>query len=299
MIIFKGITMLKFSELTLSDREKFTALTDNIPLSYYHFTHMYSWRNITALKWCEIEQCLCVFIEYIKGYPLMYFPLGENADICKIASIVRDSLPNVKKMAPVGKSMLESLLGQCPKVKPIEKRSLFDYVYSYEDLSTLKGSKYHSKRNHVNQFKSKYVYEYTEITKDNLDILNDAAYALHTPDGGELDQEFLTIKELIKNFTEFSLYAAVITVEDKYVSYSIGEKIMGGKTALIHIEKADRRYAGAYAAVNYLFLNNSFAGCELVNREEDMGNSGLRKAKSSYYPVFFNNVYEVDIHDLR
>ena len=86
----------------------------------------------------------------------------------------------------------------------------------------------------------------------------------------------------------------MITVDGKYVAYSIGSMI-NENTADIHFEKADREYDGSYAFVNNSFAKYGFHDAEYINREEDLGIEGLRKAKLSYYPIRLNQMYRISI----
>lgn len=174
-------------------------------------------------------------------------------------------------------------------------RDLFDYVYSTEALIKLTGRRFHSKRNHINTFTSLYDYKYTSIGPHNIALLRKAADSLFTErDNEDLSDEYGAICTAIDAFEELGLSAGVITVDGKIVAYSIGEK-MNHNTALIHTEKADRGYTGAYSIINRDFLREEFSDTLYVNREEDMGIEGLRKAKLSYNPIYFNEVYTLSL----
>ena len=94
---------------------------------------------------------------------------------------------------------------------------------------------------------------------------------------------------IFDNYDKLNIKGAYLEAEGKIIAVTIGERMH--ETALIHIEKADTEYRGVYVAINKLFLENEFSDCSLVNREEDMGIEGLRKAKTSYYPEFLFEKY--------
>ena len=73
-------------------------------------------------------------------------------------------------------------------------------------------------------------------------------------------------------------------INDKVVAFTFGERL-NSDTAVIHIEKADPNVRGIYAAINQNFVAHEWADMIYINREEDMGIEGLRKAKESYKPV--------------
>ena len=185
-----------------------------------------------------------------------------------------------------------------PDAAVTEERDLFDYLYDAKSLCELSGKKLHQKRTHVSNFKKLYDYAYHRVTPgDDLGLLRRAYEELYLfEDNTDLDfiDEHQAINELISNFDALNLRAGVITVGDKIAAYSIGEKFSTCH-ALIHTEKADRGFEGAYAMINNCFASEEFSGCVYINREEDMGIPGLRKAKLSYEPAAFNKIYSLSI----
>ena len=173
-------------------------------------------------------------------------------------------------------------------------RDLADYFYSTGDLINLSGKKFHQKRNHVNSFVSKYSYTYIQVKADDPDslkLLKSACDTLYDENSGQdLADEYIAINEMIENFKVLGLAAGVIVCDGKPIAYSIGEK-MSDDTALIHFEKADKNYSGSFAAINKMFASHEFADTLFINREEDMGLEGLRKAKLSYHPVRLGEYY--------
>ena len=85
-----------------------------------------------------------------------------------------------------------------------------------------------------------------------------------------------------------------LQVDDRLAAYTIAEQLPDGST-VIHFEKGDPDYKGSYQAINQMFLQNDPGVYTLVNREQDLGNDGLRKAKLSYHPVDFVRKYRVSL----
>jgi len=162
-----------------------------------------------------------------------------------------------------------------------EDRDMADYVYLVDRLIGLKGKKLHSKRNFLNRFmQTEHTFE--EITAENIEEAK--AFALSTLEGKEnTEEEEVAIRLLMDNFDALDQKGAVIRTGGKVIAVTAGE-VLNDNTAVIHLEKADSEIVGAYQAINQMFLQNCFADMEYVNREEDMGLPGLRKAKMSYYP---------------
>ena len=161
-------------------------------------------------------------------------------------------------------------------------RDLDDYVYTRDKLVNLSGKKMHAKRNHVNRFKNKYDYLYEPIGSDNLQKAYEFVYQQIEARSLNPEGEKRAAKRLFDHYEVLGVKGAVLQVDGNVVAVTVGEDQNG--TVLIHIEKADTSYEGAYAAINQMFVEREWDGYTYVNREEDMGIEGIRKAKMSYHP---------------
>ncbi len=161
-----------------------------------------------------------------------------------------------------------------------------DYLYASSDLAQLAGRKYHSKRNHIARFRKQYSYTYETVTPDNLSdcefVAREWCHAHGC--GGELKDENCAIVKTLRNYEALGFRGGLIRVEGKPVAFTAGEEI--NPTAFdIHFEKALDGYDGLYTLINQEFAAHELTGYQWINREEDMGIEGLRKAKNSYYPA--------------
>lgn len=167
-------------------------------------------------------------------------------------------------------------------------RSDFDYIYSSEDLIGLSGKRYHGKRNHLTYFKKNNDWRYERITPDNLEEcrrMNDEWEKLNSerkPE--EIATELRAVNHAFNHFEEMGFIGGLIRTQDGVVAYTIGEPI-NDRCFCTHIEKAFASVRGAYPIINNEFARNELSGYALINREEDTGDEGLRKAKLSYYPT--------------
>ena len=163
-----------------------------------------------------------------------------------------------------------------------EKRDYEDYIYSYESLSTLKGRHYAKKKNRVANFRKSYEFYYESINKDNINEVIDFQkkwYDLHSESGGDiLKNENEGILNLLKNYEKLDLKGGFLKVNNHVIAYSLGEALTD-KMVLVHTEKALIDYIGSYQAINMIYLQEEWQGYELVNREDDFGDEGLREAK--------------------
>lgn len=169
-------------------------------------------------------------------------------------------------------------------------RDYADYVYEAEKLRTLSGKKYHGKKNHINKFKALYPdWGYEPITKDNLEECFQMGLRWRELNGCEEDEEkhaeICVALNYLRLFEELEMRGGALRVDGKIVAFTIGEPV-NRDTLVVHIEKAFAEIQGAYTMINQQFAEHEGAGFTYMNREEDMGEEGLRKAKLSYKPVF-------------
>ena len=180
------------------------------------------------------------------------------------------------------------------KIKKLEGWS--DYVYLAEELKTLKGKRFGKKRNRLNKFQKTYQnYHFERITEDNLAQAKDffeAYLSEYSKDDEKFAAESTLIRKALQIFFELNQIGGLLYVNGEIVAMTIGEII--GDTLIIHVEKALRQYDGAYEAINHAFANDvATEGIRYINREEDMGDTGLRQAKKAYNPVMMIQKYMV------
>lgn len=177
-------------------------------------------------------------------------------------------------------------------------RDEYDYLYDAEALRGLKGKKLRKKRNHVNGFLRDYEgrWEYREIVTNEDKMICNFMYewALKKGETDEmLEQELEGVCALLANLDKIEVTVGGIFIDDKLEALTMGSLVNNGKEVLIHIEKADPDVRGLYQVINQQFLINSMPDVEIVNREDDVGIEGLRKAKLSYYPIGFAKKYTI------
>lgn len=171
-----------------------------------------------------------------------------------------------------------------------------DYIYLRSELASLSGKAFHKKKNHFSKFVRMYPdYKYYEIGACNIydaQKVADAWYYEHLQDEDASQlAEYKAIKEALENFEELGLIGGIIYVNDSPCAMTIASKI-NENTVDVHFEKAVGEYAlnGGYAAINKLF-SEKLDGVTWLNREEDIGIEGLRKAKLSYRPKIMLKKY--------
>jgi hypothetical protein len=167
-----------------------------------------------------------------------------------------------------------------------EDRDNFDYLYLRTELADLCGKRFHKKRNLVNAFLRSYpVPEERPLT---LDTVEDAMKILDKwrEEKGEVG-DYIASRESLENLEAFALHGVIFYIEGKPAGYTLGEPLLGGRMYAVHFEKALARYKGMYQYVNQAFCAGLPESIIYMNREQDLGDEGLRQAKMTYNPSGF------------
>jgi uncharacterized protein len=171
-----------------------------------------------------------------------------------------------------------------------------DYLYRADRLRRLSGKTMRRKRNHFNRFIRSYPdYTYQPISTDDrteaLQLVKDWCDERELDTMNLLQSDYRAIRQLFIDMPRLDVRGGCIRVNGQLVAFALGS-LIHDDTAVIHFEKATTDHDGLYAAINKLVLEHAFPDVTWVNREEDMGIAGLRKAKESYNPVRFIHKYE-------
>lgn len=285
--------MIDFKEIEIKDRELITSYTSKLGISYYSFTSLYIWGRKFANKYAVIDDTLVIVGSEEGSLPVCFCPIGK-ADIKDIAEKLEKELGKFSFM-PLTADMAGEIQKALPgKFEAKRCEDFDDYIYNTEDLISLRGKKYHAKRNHINKFMQQYEYKYIEMTAENAHQCLSVEKTWLKNKGDDKDdmmlEERYAIGKLIENFDELHLKGAMIEIDGRIVAFSIGEQLREDMAHIL-IEKADISYDGLYALINREFAVNEWGDTTYINREEDMGEEGLRKAKRSYYPSRYNEIW--------
>lgn len=289
---------LNLKTLTIDDKKLFDDIVNfgraNAESS---FANLFIWSDVYDTKYTIIDGMLCVFYTSESGVLKSVYPFGSGNIKDVVYKIKENIFPNQNSFVMTAvcendKLLLEEAFGD--KVSFEYDRDSSEYVYLSQNLATLKGKKLHNKRNHINKFTSIYNYEYKPL---NSYLFDDCIQSVekwmdikYEGDRGAYEKELGTIKKAFKYFDKLNFSGGAIYVEDKLVAFCVGEKL-NNDTAVVHIEKADTDYQGSFALINREYVKNTWSDIKYINREEDLGIEGLRKAKLSYYPEFLIDKY--------
>ncbi|WP_143151289.1 DUF2156 domain-containing protein [Tepidibacter formicigenes] len=265
----------------------------------YNFTTIFMWQHLYKTRYYKDEDFAVLIGEY-ENHKFTVIPLATKENLKKAFEFIYDYFyrNNTKlNLRAITKEFAGFLKENYKdKFKYIEERDYFDYVYLGENLRTLKGRKYQKKRNHINAFLKEYEnrYFYKRLGKEDfhecLKLLDE--WTENKEEDESIESEREAIEKVFKNYDKLDVTVGGIYIDKKLEAFTFGE-YLNDNMALIHVEKANPNIRGLYPMINKLFLQNEFPDVEFVNREEDLGVEGLRKAKLSYYPDRFVEKYTV------
>lgn len=320
--------MIKFKDLSTSDRaliQRFTLYGErqNCDLS---FSNLISWRFLYNTQFAVIDDYL-VF-RFHTGRHLAYMmPIPKPqvmedgsyrvkpCDECsvKVIRTIRDdsiAMGHPFLMLGVCNYMVDLIEQSFPDTFTIEpNRNFADYIYTRDKLINLSGKKLQSKRNHINKFKSLYPqYTYRPLTEDLIPQCLELEkqwrkVSKDDTDEQDLDESLsIELRSMIRAFHRWDrlgLTGGTIWVDDKLVAFTFGCPI-NQTTFDVCVEKADVNYEGSFSIINQEFVKHLPEQYCYINREEDMGNEGLRRAKLSYHPdILLEKNTVMEKHPLR
>ena len=172
-----------------------------------------------------------------------------------------------------------------------EDRDNFDYLYLRSDLAELSGKKYHKKRNLIAQFLKLYSYEKKLLTPE---LVGDAMTVLEKWRAGKSEDDihdYAACREALESFGELNMKGLLVYIDGKPAGWCLGEPIARGRIFTIHFEKGLEGCKGIYQFVNQAFAATLPEYFTHINREQDLGDEGLRQAKMTYRPSGFVRKY--------
>jgi hypothetical protein len=261
----------------------------------YSFTSLYIWKDACDIQYTIYKDALIIKKKDFEGYYHFMQPLGylkdnlkEIIETLKVYRIENNMRYLFKDLEESFIEEINSLFKGNDKFCIKEDRDNFDYLYEAKKLMTFSGKKLHSKKNHYNFFTKNYSYEVLPISTD--EVISDVILAAEKwyeeveEKDDKLYYELLAIKDIVKNMSLLRLDGVAVYVDGNLSAFSIGERL-NEKLAVIHIEKGDKNISGIYSFITKTLIDRCFNNAEIINREQDLGIEGLRKAKMSYYPL--------------
>ncbi|QHQ61143.1 DUF2156 domain-containing protein [Anaerocolumna sedimenticola] len=294
LTIMDSLYLEKYNNLRpiyISERQSINAIIwEEFYDTHYYCNDMYMMcviksrnRNCPMMPMCKIEDIKDVFME-IKSH------WNQN---------LHEPL-NMYLVDGVFLEILKTIPGFMDEFDIIDDRDSYDYMYDAEKLRTLSGKAYHKKKNHLNSFLKNYAgrYEYRSLSCADIEEIE----AFHDTwldnrdyedKHGSMRMEENGIHRLFRNCGLIDCELGGVYIDNKLEAYSIGSYAPDIECAFIHIEKANINIPGLYNFINQQFLIHAFPEAKIVNREDDLGQEGLRKSKLSYQPIRLETKYHI------
>lgn len=249
-----------------------------------------SWQFLYHTEYAVVEGFLV--LRFVSDGHVTYMkPMGKGdlRHVLELLMADARSLGDTLRMAcvcPCAQGMMEESMPGAFAYSVNRDRA--DYLYLREKLVTLSGKKLQPKRNHISKFKRTYPnYEYRPLTADLVDdCIRLGEEWCRTNDScmqRAMQAEQRMIDYALHHIDELHIVGGTLWVDEKMVAFTFGARI-NAEAFDVCVEKADTAYEGAYAMINNEFVSRLPEDITYINREEDLGLEGLRKAKLSYQP---------------
>jgi len=288
-----------FQKIKISDKKIFDGLYKKYPPfhSDYVFTTLISWMKYGNYKYAHYKDSIIISSE-IDGILRLRPPIGKkNKDVLKEVLMLAKKLDAQYPLGVISSETKKWISNVYPKLKFKSHRNFFDYVYRSSDLANLEGSDYRKIRNRLNKFKRKNEYIVEKISEENIaeikKFLKRWCLWKDCESDPVLKHEKKAIFYSVNNFFDLGLDGIFIRVNNEIEAISIYES-MNPSTAVVHYEKGSPFYDGIYKAINQETANILQNNFDFIDRESDMGISGLRKAKQFYRPHHMIEVFHID-----
>ncbi len=299
------IRKMEFKKLELEDKRVFNRFLNNYPFlsSEYSFANLFIWKDNYKTKYCIYEDTLIIAKTDSAGRLSFMEPIGYKEEkLPEIIKILKD-LCREKGSDCLFREATEAFAEKIMHLNDeelvlFEDRDNFDYIYESEKLATLAGKKLHRKRNHYKAFVNGFDYKIINLSQDNqITKITDAIdhwYSSKEEIDPRVLHELKAIPKLLENMHLLNLQGIAVEVNEEIAAFTIGEKL-NDDVAVIHIEKGNIDYKGVYSFINKTFVNECFKDVKYINREQDLGIEGLRKAKLSYYPDLLEKKFRINL----
>lgn len=297
---------ISFNNFTTYDENRLNKYTRLRPtyISERQFINQFIWQNFyNTTYYCNEEYLMYVTNRDDNLIPMM--PFCKLEDIEEVFDEIKNYWNNELNL-PLNMYFLDKPFIETLKTNPsfeeefeiIDDRDSYDYIYDAEQLKNLRGKRFHKKKNHLNRFLRTYEgrYEYKTINCNNMKEV-DEFYQIWLDNRSYEDiqdtiqSEDIGVREVLQNCNDLECKFGSVYVDGILQAFTIGTYDPSIECAFIHTEKANTQITGLYNYINQQFLINAFPDAKLVNREDDLGQEGLRKSKLSYRPIRLEEKY--------
>lgn len=272
-------------DLDISDKTFLDAIFYRVQphISELTFANLYLFRRAHSYKLARCGNSHVILGRGYDGSEYFLPPLDGNVAEA-LAILMQDGLV----LYGADLEFVEIHLKGRDDVEVVEDRDAFDYLYLRKSLAELPGKLYHKKKNRINYFSARHAYLVEPFSENHVDgaltLLEQWRHVKSSIDGSSLELEVAACAEGLNLAERLGLEGVVVLVDGVVRAFALGERL-NASTSVCHFEKADPFMEGLYQLVDREFNLRCFTDCTHVNREQDLGESNLRKSKLSYHPV--------------
>jgi hypothetical protein len=257
-------------------------------ISEFTFSNLYLFRRTYGYRVSRLPGRTFVIEGSKEGKSFFYVPCAlPDKEVLDVLMASHDYLKNLSESQAAAHRVQLEQAGY----SVVEDRDNFDYLYLRTDLAELSGKTYHKKRNLVNTFINSYDYEQKPLRKENV------ADALSVLDSWRqtkgYDGDYAASREALDLFDVLGMRGCVYYVGGTPAGWCLGEPLSRARMFAVHFEKGVEDYKGIYQFINQAFAQALPSYFKHINREQDLGDEGLRQAKMTYRPCSFVNKYRV------
>lgn len=265
------------------------------------FTNLFIWHAHYQSRWSMYKDWLIILCTDTAG-KLYFLPPAGPPSRHEIALMLLQFLREEKNVPDPSieraDKRLAAELADIREVSIEPVREHFDYVYASGDLVRLEGRKYHAKKNHVNKFRHSSAFTYAPMDETHiqscLEMQDKWCACNKCTEDMNLMGEWEAVRDLLNHFHDLNVRGGVILIDGRVEAFTLGE-LLNKQTAVVHIEKANTEISGLYAMINQQFCEHAWNGVRYINREQDLGDDGLRQAKLSYHPDHLVEKYRIKL----
>jgi len=289
-----------FTPITLESKSLFDTYYKTYPPAHsdYVFTTMISWNPYAHYEYAVVEQSI-IIKTMVQGKIYLRPPIGKpNATVFEelLSLAKRDEVGyQLSLVTDPWKTWIQQ---NYPKASFLAQPEYDDYIYLSSDLAELDGSAYRKIRNRLNKFTRQNVYETEVVTEENISdvkrFLQRWCIWRDCEEDPLLQYEKKAVMFSMDHFKELALSGIAIRVNDRIEAVAIYEQ-MNPDTTVVHFEKGSPYFDGIYKVINKETAQYVQQYTRFINRESDMGNPGLRKAKQSYNPHHMIHVFTLQL----
>lgn len=286
-----------FQKLNLDNISEFRKFFNYIPTLTCDYTvgGLFIWRDFFCFEYFYQNNVFFTRI-YSENEFFYNLPMGVNL-LENIKKIILEDINQTVKFFTIPEEYVDFFKNNFKVINVVEQVDFEDYLYDIRDLSTLKGKKFSGQRNLIHQFiRENAVWSFEKITPKTIkDVIRfyDNEYKIDKNAQKYEVEEYIKTREVLENIDLYAFFGYFLTTNGKIVGFSLGE--IKNDTLFVHIEKANKLIKGAYQMLVNQFVIKFQDKVKFVNREEDMGDLGLKTSKESYHPIKKLKKYIIEI----